>query len=138
MKQIDSVEATYLKKDTPKFKAGDLLCVYAKIKEEDKVRIQAFEGTVIKKRGRGLNATFTLRRVSYGEGVERTFPINSPNIEGIKVVRKGKVRRAKLYYLRKKIGKKTRVEGKESIEAETEQESQTPALPREEGAEKGV
>ena len=137
-RKIEHLEKNYLKKDITKFGVGDTIQVYLKIKEEEKTRIQMFEGVVIRKKGSGLARGFTVRRISYGEGVERTFPINSPNIEGIKVVRKGKVRRAKLYYLRKKIGKKTRVEGKESIEAETEQESQTPALPREEGAEKGV
>jgi len=109
VKQIELVEATHLKKDTPKFKAGDLVRVYVKIKEEDKTRIQAFEGTVIKKRGRGINATFTARKVSYGEGVERTFILHSPLIDKIEVLRSGKTKRAKLYYIRKKSGKKTKI-----------------------------
>jgi len=109
MKQIDLVESAHLKKDTPKFKAGDAVCVYAKIKEEDKVRIQAFEGRVISKRGRGTNAAFTVRKVSYGEGVERTFLLHSPLIEKIEVVKRGKTRRAKIYYLREKIGKKSKI-----------------------------
>lgn len=102
MKQIDLVEAANLKKEVPDFRAGDTVRVYVKIKEEDKVRLQAFEGTVIKKGGRGTNTTFTVRKFSYGEGVERTFPLYSPMVDKIKVVGKGKVRRAKLYYLRKK------------------------------------
>lgn len=109
MKQIESVEAAHLKKDPLNFKAGDNVRVYVKIKEGDKTRIQAFEGTVIKKRGRSLNTTFTVRKVSYGEGVERTFLVHSPLIEKIEVLRFGKTRRAKLYYLRTKTGKKTKI-----------------------------
>lgn len=109
MKKIEMVEATYLKKEVPKFKTGDTVRVYVKIKEEDKMRIQAFEGTVIAKRGRGTKATFTVRKVSYGEGVERTFFLHSPLVERIEVIRSGKARRAKLYYLRKKVGKRSKV-----------------------------
>lgn len=109
MKQIDLVESSHLKKDIPKFNTGDTVCVYVKIKEEDKVRIQAFEGTVISKRGRGMKARFIVRKVSYGEGVERIFLLHSPLIERIEVVKTGKTRRAKLYYLRKKIGKKSKI-----------------------------
>jgi len=109
MKQIDLVESPYLKKDIPKFNVGDALRVYVQIKEEDKMRIQAFEGTLISRRGRGLNSTFTVRKVSYGEGVERTFLLHSPLIDKIEVIRKGKARRSKLYYLREKIGKKSKV-----------------------------
>lgn len=109
MKQIDLVESAHLKKDIPKFKAGDAVCVYAKIKEEDKLRIQAFEGRVISKRGRGITAAFTVRKVSYGEGVERTFLLHSPLIKRIEVVKRGKTRRAKIYYLREKIGKKSKI-----------------------------
>lgn len=109
MKQIESVEAAYLKKDSPKFRSGDSVRVYVKIKEGDKTRVQAFEGTVIKKHGRSLNATFTVRKVSYGEGVERTFLVHSPLIEKIELLRFGKTRRAKLYYIRNKSGKKTKI-----------------------------
>jgi large subunit ribosomal protein L19 len=109
MKQLDLVEAAYLKKDLPKFNPGDRVCVYVKIKEEDKMRIQAFEGTVISKRGRGIKSTFTLRKVSYGEGVERTFLLHSPLIDKIEIVKTEKSRRAKLYYLRKKMGKKSKI-----------------------------
>ncbi|MCQ9208850.1 MAG: 50S ribosomal protein L19 [Omnitrophica bacterium] len=109
MKKIDLVESAYLKKDIPKFKTGDTLRVYVKIKEEEKMRIQAFEGVAIARRGRGIKTTFTVRKVSYGEGVERIFLLHSPLIEKIEVVRTGKTRRAKLYYLRKKIGKRSKV-----------------------------
>ena len=110
MKQIELIESAHLKKEVPKFNVGDTVCVYVKIKEEDKVRIQAFEGTLIRKRGRGTKATFTVRKVSYGEGLERTFLLHSPLLDRIEVVRTGKVRRAKLYYLRKKVGKKSKIE----------------------------
>ena len=100
-------------KDMPEFKVGDTVRVFSKIIEEDKTRLQALEGTVIRPKGGGLRKNFTVRRISYGEGIEKTFPLHSPSIDSIKVVRKGKVRRAKLYYLRKKIGKKTKVEGED-------------------------
>ena len=109
MKQIDLIESAHLKKDLLNFKAGDVLRVYVKIREEDKVRVQAFEGVVISKRGRGTGATFTVRKVSYGEGLERTFLLHSPLLERIEVVARGKTRRAKLYYLRKKIGRKSKI-----------------------------
>lgn len=109
MKEIELVESTHLKKDVTDFKAGDLVRVYVKIKEEDKMRIQVFEGTVISRRGRGTKATFNVRKVSYGEGVERTFLLHSPMIDKLEVVGRGKTRRAKLYYLRKKIGKRTKI-----------------------------
>jgi len=83
--------------------------VYVKIQEEDKVRIQVFEGTVISRRSKGTKATFTVRKVSYGEGVERTFLVHSPLIDKIELIKAGKARRAKLYYLKKKIGKKSKV-----------------------------
>ena len=101
------------KSDEPKiakFEPGDTVKVHVKIKEEEgKVRIQVFEGVVIRKRGGGVSETFTVRRLSYGEGVERIFPLNSPIIDRVQVVRKGKVRRAKLYYLRGRKGKKSKV-----------------------------
>jgi len=109
MKQIDLVESAHIKKDIPKFKTGDTVCVYVKIKEEDKIRIQAFEGIVINRRGRNITATFSVRKVSYGEGVERTFLLHSPLVDKIEVIKSGKARRAKLFYLREKIGKKSRI-----------------------------
>lgn len=110
---IKEIESSQMKKEIPDFKPGDTVRVYSKIQEEGKTRIQAFEGTVIGMKGSGLRRSFTVRRISYGEGVEKTFPIHSPSIDSIKVVKKGKVRRAKLYYLRKKIGKKTKIEGED-------------------------
>ena len=112
MKHVELVEPKYLKKDLPQFKSGDTVRVHVKIKEEDKVRIQVFEGVVMRKRGRGINAGFTVRKVSYGEGVERVFLTHSPMIDKIQVIRKGKVRRAKLYYLRGKKGKQSKIEQK--------------------------
>lgn len=106
---IKSIEAEQIKNDLTQFNVGDTIRIDVRIKEGAKERIQAFEGTVIKKQNGGLRETFTVRRVAYGTGVERTFPINSPMIEGIKVVRRGKVRRAKLYYLRDRVGKAAKV-----------------------------
>ena len=100
------------KKELPAFKAGDQITVGYRIKEGNKERIQMFEGTVIAKRGGGISATFTVRRVSYGIGVEKTFPIHSPNVEKVDVIRSGKVRRAKLYYLRDRAGKSAKVKEK--------------------------
>jgi large subunit ribosomal protein L19 len=112
MDKMKAVEAKYAKKEIPTFSPGDTVKVLIKIFEEDKQRLQAFEGMVIAKRGSGAGETFTLRRVSYGEGLERTFPVNSPIIDKIEVIRRGKTRRAKLYYLRKKVGKATTIEEK--------------------------
>lgn len=124
MDKIEYIESSQLKKDIPKFKIGDTLRVYSKIKEDDKTRIQLFEGTVISIKGSGLRKTFTTRRISYGEGVEKTFPLHSPSIDSMKVVRKGKVRRAKLYYLRKKVGKESKVQGTDYFQAMPETPSQ--------------
>lgn len=120
--KITEIEREYLKKDLPEFGPGDLVRVYMKIKEltEDKktkklvekVRVQPFEGVVIRRRGSGLSETFTLRKVTQGIGIEKTFPLHSPLIEKIEVKRKGKVRRAKLYYLREKIGRKAKIKEK--------------------------
>ena len=102
---LDKVEAAYLRKDPLKFNVGDSVRVHTKVVEGDKERIQVFSGVVIGRRGHGLNETFTVRRVSYGEGVERVFPSHSSRIEKVEVEREGSVRRAKLTYLRKRIGK---------------------------------
>ena len=106
---IKSVQERYLKKDIPDFRPGDTVKVYQKVKEGDKERIQVFEGVVIRKRGAGTDTTFTVRKVSYGIGIERTYPLHSPVIEKIEVVRFGKVRRARLYYLRERLGKDARI-----------------------------
>ena len=98
-----------MKKDLPEINVGDTVRVGVKIKEGDRERIQAFEGTVIAKRHGGIQETFTVRRSSYGVGVERVFPVNSPFVEKVEVVRKGKVRRAKLFYLRNRTGKAAKV-----------------------------
>lgn len=101
---LKEVESQYLKKDVPQFNVGDTVRVFSKIKEGDKERIQAFEGIVIKKQGGGISKTFTVRKLVQAVGVERTFPLHSPHIAKINVVKSGKVRRAKLYYMRKRIG----------------------------------
>jgi large subunit ribosomal protein L19 len=102
-----------LRSDLPPINIGDTLKVFVKVKEGSRERTQMFEGTVIRKKNGGINESFTVRRISYGVGVERTFPVHSPKIEKIEVSRRGKVRRAKLYYLRHKIGKAAKV--KENI-----------------------
>ena len=112
---IEKIEAEQFRKDKAKFGVGDSVRVHTKVVEGDKERIQIFSGVVIGKRGRGLNETFTVRRISYGEGVERVFPIHSPRIDKVEVERAGDVRRAKLTYLRKRLGKgATLVKEKES------------------------
>lgn len=98
-----------LKSDAPVIEIGDTIKVYVKIREGEKERIQLFEGTVIAKRGSGVSETFTVRRVSYGVGVERVFPLHSPNVDKVEVVRHGRVRRSKLYYLRDRVGKAAKV-----------------------------
>ncbi|MGE5197814.1 MAG: 50S ribosomal protein L19 [Deltaproteobacteria bacterium] len=134
MNKIKLIEAKYMKKDTPEFNVGDTVKVMTRIfevqekekgkgkskdkdKDKERVRLHPFEGVVIAKGGSGINANFTVRRVSYGEGIERVFPLNSPGIERIEVIRSGKVRRAKLYYLRGKIGKRaSKIEAQEKEE----------------------
>ena len=107
---IDKVEQSFLKKVTPQFRVGDVLRVDVKIVEGDSERVQAFEGIVLRKRGHGIASTFTLRKVSFGVGIERTFPLHSPRLENFKVLRSGKVRRSRLYYLRDLAGKAARIE----------------------------
>ena len=111
---IDELEKEYLKESLPTFNAGDTVKVFVKIVEGNKERIQAFEGTIIKMHGAGLNKTITVRKVFQGVGVERVFLINSPRIDKIEVLRRGDVKRSKLYYLRERSGKATRI--KEKIE----------------------
>src|SRR5688572_28970270 len=102
---LDKIESEQFRKEPAKFNVGDSVRVHTKVVEGEKERIQIFAGVVIGRRGRGLNETFTVRRISYGEGVERIFPVHSPRIDKIEVERQGEVRRAKLTYLRKRIGK---------------------------------
>ena len=106
---IAEITKEYLKTNLPEFRPGDTVRVHVKIVEGERHRIQVFEGLVIKRRGGGVSETFTVRKISYGVGVERTFPVHSPNVDKIEVVRKGKVRRAKLNYLRDRVGKKAKV-----------------------------
>ena len=106
---IKSIEAEQLKAEVPQFAVGDTVKVHGKIKEGNRERIQIFEGTVIKKQGGSNRATFTVRKLSNGVGVEKTWPLHSPNVEKVEVIRKGKVRRAKLYYLRDRVGKAAKV-----------------------------
>lgn len=114
MSILDLIEKEGEKKNLPSFGPGDTVKVYSKIKELDKERTQAFEGVVLKRQGAGIRSTFTVRRIVQGVGVERTFPVHSPRIEQIQVTRRGKVRRAKLYYLRDRIGIKSRRIAEES------------------------
>ncbi|RLB11546.1 MAG: 50S ribosomal protein L19 [Deltaproteobacteria bacterium] len=109
---IDMLEREQMRLDVPDFKAGDTVRVHIRIKEGDKERIQVFEGVVIRKKRGKLGATFTVRKVSYGIGVERMFPLHSPVIEKIEVLKRGRVRRARLYYLRKLGGKAARIKEK--------------------------
>ena len=106
---IKNIEASQLKETVPSFKVGDTVRVYNKIREGNRERIQVFEGTVLKKQGGGARETFTVRKTSNGIGVEKTWPIHSPHVEKVEVVRRGKVRRAKLNYLRKRVGKAAKV-----------------------------
>ena len=106
---IRSIEAKQIRSDLPQFNVGDTVRVWVKVVEGNRERLQAFEGTVIAKRNGGIRETFTVRRVSYGIGVERTFPINSPRVDHVDVIRRGKVRRAKLYYLRSRQGKAAKI-----------------------------
>lgn len=108
-KIIDKIDLENRRSDAQEFRIGDSVKVHGKIKEGEKERIQIYAGIVIARNGGGSTETFTVRRISYGEGVERVFPLHSPNVEKIEVVRKGKVRRAKLYYLRERTGKKFKV-----------------------------
>ena len=106
---IKNIEAAQLKAEVPEFRVGDTVNVYAKIKEGNRERIQVFEGTVLKKQGGSVRATFTVRKTSNGIGVEKTWPLHSPHVEKVEVVRHGRVRRAKLNYLRQRVGKSAKV-----------------------------
>lgn len=109
---IEQLEAEQLKRDIPDFAPGDTVTVQVRVKEGQRERLQAFEGVVIAKRNRGLHSSFTVRKISYGEGVERVFQTHSPAIAGIEIKRKGDVRRAKLYYMRERRGKSARIREK--------------------------
>ncbi|MDD6489133.1 MAG: 50S ribosomal protein L19 [Clostridia bacterium] len=109
MDALKTIAASSIKSELPKFEIGDTVRVSVNIREGDRERIQMFEGTVIARRGSGVAETFTVRRVAYGVGVERVFPVNSPNVTDVKVIRNGRVRRSKLYYLRDRVGKAAKV-----------------------------
>ena len=109
---IRALEREQLRSDIPAFRVGDTVRVFVKVVEGSRERLQAFEGTVIARRNGSVRETFTVRRVSYGVGVEKTFPIHSPHVQKVEIVRRGKVRRAKLYYLRDKVGKAARLREK--------------------------
>ncbi len=112
MHTLDSVDAASLRSDVPAFRPGDTLKVNVKVVEGNRSRVQAFQGVVIARQGGGVRETFTVRKISFGVGVERTFPVHSPQIDTIEVVTRGDVRRAKLYYLRKLRGKKAKIKEK--------------------------
>ena len=116
-----ALEAEQVKKDVPAFSVGDTIRISVRVEEGDKTRSQMFEGTVIRKSGSGIRQNFTVRRISFGVGVERNFPTHSPTVQKIEVVRKGKVRRARLYYLRKQTGKRARIEENRREEAQPTQ-----------------
>ena len=118
MQKLDAVGAPSLRDDIPPFRAGDTLKVHVKVIEGNRSRIQVFQGVVIARRGHGVSATFTIRKVSFGVGVERTFPVHAPTIDHIEVVTKGDVRRAKLYYLRERHGKAAKIKEHRSGKAE--------------------
>lgn len=115
MNKVDVVEKSYLRDDVPEFWPGDTVRVHVRVVEGTRSRIQAFEGVVLGRRGGGLRETFTVRKVSFGVGVERTFPVHTPVIDHLEVLRRGKVRRAKLYYLRERKGKKARIREKRDL-----------------------
>ncbi len=114
MNKIDQIEKEQMRTDLPSFGPGDTVKVYSKIKEGDKERIQIFEGVVLRKRAGGVRASFTMRKLSYGVSVERIFPLHSPAIDKIEIIRRGRVRRSRLYYLRALKGKAARIKEKKS------------------------
>jgi len=126
MNLLDRISREGLRRDIPEFRPGDTLRVYCKIKEGDKERLQVFEGVCIRRRRGGANASFTVRKTSYGVGVERCFPLHSPQIDRIEVAAQGKVRRSRLYYLRKLSGKAARIEGREGAEVYAEAADEAP------------
>ncbi len=109
MDLIEKIEKEYLKEDLPEFKSGDTIKVNVKVSEGNRVRLQTFEGVIIAVNGVGINKTITVRKLSFGVGVERIFPVHAPIVDSLEVVRKGKVRRSKLYYLRDRVGKSAKI-----------------------------
>ncbi len=118
MNDVDLVERSFLRADLPEFRPGDTVRVHVRVLEAGRERIQVFQGVVIRRQGGGVRETFTVRKVSFGVGVERTFPVHSPGIAKVEVVARGRVRRAKLYYLRERRGKKARIRERRATPAE--------------------
>jgi large subunit ribosomal protein L19 len=127
MSKIRRIEQAYAKEETPKFNVGDTVDVHVLIREGEKERVQVFSGTVIRKRGAGMGSTYTVRRIVQGQGLERVFPLNSPFVQKVEVKRSGKVRRSRLYYLRDRTGKATRL--KEIIRGTRPKKSRAKAAP---------
>ena len=127
IEQLEREEVARLAKTIPDFEPGDTVIVNVRVKEGERTRVQAYEGVCIARSGGGLNESFTVRKISYGEGVERVFPVHSPMIDSIKVVRRGKVRRAKLYYLRDRRGKSARIVERTDRTAKPGKEAPAPA-----------
>ena len=127
LQQLDREQIEKLGRDVPDFQPGDTLIVNVKVKEGERARVQAYEGVCIARAGAGFQESFTVRKISYGEGVERVFPLYSPMIDSIKVVRRGKVRRAKLYYLRDRRGKSARIAERTDRQGAGPAKAKTPA-----------
>ena len=127
IQQLDQEQIAKLGKNVPDFQPGDTVIVNVKVKEGERTRVQAYEGVCIARAGSGFQESFTVRKISYGEGVERVFPLYSPMIDSIKVVRRGKVRRAKLYYLRDRRGKSARIAERTDRAAPQQAKTETPA-----------
>ena len=127
LQQLDQEQIAKLGRDVPDFQPGDTLIVNVKVKEGERARVQAYEGVCIARAGAGFQESFTVRKISYGEGVERVFPLYSPMIDSIKVVRRGKVRRAKLYYLRDRRGKSARIAERADRQGAGPAKAETPA-----------
>lgn len=133
--KIKKIESEQIRKDLPSFRPGDTVKVYYRVIEGNRERIQVFQGTVLRIRGESSRKTFTVRKISFGVGVERVFPLNSPKIAKIEVIRKGEVRRARLYYLRKRVGKATKVKEKKYIPTKKTKAKVEREVPKEETTE---
>jgi large subunit ribosomal protein L19 len=137
MNNVDLVEQAFLRRDLPEFRPGDTVKVHVRVVEAGRERIQVFQGVVLRRQGGGLRETFTVRKISFGVGVERTFPVHSPSIARIEVVSRGRVRRAKLYYLRERRGKKARIRERRETPAEVARAEELAALAAAEAAAQG-
>lgn len=138
MQRLDLIERAWFRKKVPTFQVGDTVDVHVRIREGEKERVQVFTGTVIQRRGRGMGETFSVRRIVQGEGVERIFPLHSPSVADIVVRKRGEVRRAKLFYLRERIGRATKVKERLGDEGEVEEVKAAPEKPAAPAAEPGA